>query len=125
MKKYDVLILGAGSAGLTAFAKLKHHFKRVGIIQDGPYGTTCARVGCMPMGLDTSESRTLALLGSTLLTATLDRLDCLPADERTGRDPLSISSHPDLDPRRCCSWCVWQSQLHLHLVFFLFEIRPI
>ncbi|WP_372655614.1 dihydrolipoyl dehydrogenase [Halobacteriovorax sp.] len=47
MKSFDVLILGAGSAGLTAFGKLRHSLN-VGIINAGSYGTTCARVGCMP-----------------------------------------------------------------------------
>ncbi|WP_417336206.1 dihydrolipoyl dehydrogenase [Halobacteriovorax marinus] len=51
MKKYDVIILGAGSAGLTAYGKLRHHFKDIALINDGPYGTTCARVGCMPSKL--------------------------------------------------------------------------
>ena len=47
MKKFDVLIIGAGSAGLTALGKLKHTLN-VALINAGPYGTTCARVGCMP-----------------------------------------------------------------------------
>lgn len=47
-KVYDVAIIGAGTAGLTA---QEHIVKRTGnyvIIDDGPLGTTCARVGCMP-----------------------------------------------------------------------------
>lgn len=48
----DVAVIGAGSAGLTAYkAARSHHDKRVVLIEGGPYGTTCARVGCMPSKL--------------------------------------------------------------------------
>lgn len=44
----DVLIIGAGSAGLAALREVRKHTERFAIINHGPYGTTCARVGCMP-----------------------------------------------------------------------------
>ncbi|HEY9097908.1 MAG TPA: dihydrolipoyl dehydrogenase [Thiobacillus sp.] len=44
----DVIIIGAGTAGLTALRAVKKHTERFVIVNDGPYGTTCARVGCMP-----------------------------------------------------------------------------
>ena len=45
----EVAIIGAGSSGLNARrSALKGGAKRVVLIEDGPYGTTCARVGCMP-----------------------------------------------------------------------------
>ncbi|HJV53795.1 MAG TPA: dihydrolipoyl dehydrogenase [Noviherbaspirillum sp.] len=48
----DVAIIGAGTAGLAAYkAARTHHGKRVLLIEGGPYGTTCARVGCMPSKL--------------------------------------------------------------------------
>lgn len=48
----DIAVIGAGSAGLTAYkAARSHHGKRVVLIEGGPYGTTCARVGCMPSKL--------------------------------------------------------------------------
>ncbi|MEO8407940.1 MAG: dihydrolipoyl dehydrogenase [Oxalobacteraceae bacterium] len=47
----DVAIIGAGSAGLTAYRAAKAHGKRVLLIEGGAYGTTCARVGCMPSKL--------------------------------------------------------------------------
>lgn len=47
-QSYDVVIIGAGTAGLAALREIKRHTDRVAIINDGPYGTTCARVGCMP-----------------------------------------------------------------------------
>jgi dihydrolipoamide dehydrogenase len=47
----DVAILGAGTAGMTAYRSALAHTERVVVIEDGPYGTTCARVGCMPSKL--------------------------------------------------------------------------
>src|SRR5437016_6453102 len=47
----DVAVIGAGTAGLSAFRAAKSHGKRVLLIEGGPYGTTCARVGCMPSKL--------------------------------------------------------------------------
>ncbi|WP_053843601.1 dihydrolipoyl dehydrogenase [Paracidovorax avenae] len=44
----DVIILGAGSAGLAALREVRKRTERVRIVNDGPWGTTCARVGCMP-----------------------------------------------------------------------------
>jgi dihydrolipoamide dehydrogenase len=47
----EVAVIGAGSAGLAAYRAAKSHGKRVLLIEGGPYGTTCARVGCMPSKL--------------------------------------------------------------------------
>jgi dihydrolipoamide dehydrogenase len=47
----DVAIIGAGTAGMTALRSALAHTDRVISIQHGPYGTTCARVGCMPSKL--------------------------------------------------------------------------
>ena len=47
----DVVIIGAGSAGLAALSEVKKRTQNVIIINDGPWGTTCARVGCMPSKL--------------------------------------------------------------------------
>src|ERR1700737_2349861 len=49
--KVDVAVIGAGTAGMTAYLAAKSHDKRVLLIEGGPYGTTCARVGCMPSKL--------------------------------------------------------------------------
>ncbi len=48
---YDVLIIGAGSAGLAALRAVRRHTQRFALIDAGPGGTTCARVGCMPSKL--------------------------------------------------------------------------
>jgi len=53
MKKVytDVAVIGAGSAGLVAFRTANKLTNNVVLIEGGPYGTTCARVGCMPSKL--------------------------------------------------------------------------
>jgi dihydrolipoamide dehydrogenase len=48
VRKVNVAILGAGTAGLTALGVVRKHTDDFVIVNDGPYGTTCARVGCMP-----------------------------------------------------------------------------
>lgn len=47
----DVAVIGAGTAGLAAYSAAKAAGKRALLIEAGPYGTTCARVGCMPSKL--------------------------------------------------------------------------
>lgn len=47
----DVAIIGAGTAGLSAYRAAKKSGKSVVLIEGGPHGTTCARVGCMPSKL--------------------------------------------------------------------------
>ncbi len=44
----DVVIIGAGSAGLYALSQVIRKGKSYLIIQHGELGTTCSRVGCMP-----------------------------------------------------------------------------
>lgn len=47
----DVAIIGAGTAGLSAYRMAKKAGRSVILIEGGPHGTTCARVGCMPSKL--------------------------------------------------------------------------
>jgi dihydrolipoamide dehydrogenase len=47
-ESYDVAIIGAGTAGLSALREIRRQTQNFVVINDGPYGTTCARVGCMP-----------------------------------------------------------------------------
>jgi dihydrolipoamide dehydrogenase len=47
----DVAVIGAGTAGLAAYRAAKAAGKRTLVIEAGPHGTTCARVGCMPSKL--------------------------------------------------------------------------
>lgn len=48
MRKVDVAIIGAGSAGLSARREVAKKTSNYVVIDDGILGTTCARVGCMP-----------------------------------------------------------------------------
>ena len=47
----DVAVIGAGTAGLAAYRAAKAAGASAAIIEGGDYGTTCARVGCMPSKL--------------------------------------------------------------------------
>src|SRR5262249_34168633 len=47
----DVAVIGAGTAGLAARREAVKLGASVVLIEGGPYGTTCARVGCMPSKL--------------------------------------------------------------------------
>ena len=47
-KHFDVIIVGAGSAGLGALREVRKTTQSFAIINDGPWGTMCARVGCIP-----------------------------------------------------------------------------
>jgi len=47
----DVAIIGAGTAGMGAYRSARAHADSVLLIEGGAYGTTCARVGCMPSKL--------------------------------------------------------------------------
>ncbi|MDD5176359.1 MAG: dihydrolipoyl dehydrogenase [Sterolibacterium sp.] len=47
----DVAIIGSGTAGMGAYRAARAHTDSVLLIEGGAYGTTCARVGCMPSKL--------------------------------------------------------------------------
>lgn len=47
----DVAVIGAGTAGLAAYRAAVAAGARAIVIEAGPHGTTCARVGCMPSKL--------------------------------------------------------------------------
>lgn len=48
MPHHRLIILGAGTAGLSAWKRARDLTDDVLMIDPGPLGTTCARVGCMP-----------------------------------------------------------------------------
>lgn len=47
----DVAVIGAGTAGQNARREVEKRGGRPLLIERGPHGTTCARVGCMPSKL--------------------------------------------------------------------------
>jgi len=51
VRNVDVAIIGAGSAGLAAYRAARKWTANVVLIEGEHYGTTCARVGCMPSKL--------------------------------------------------------------------------
>ena len=51
MTRTDVAVIGAGTAGLAAYRAAKAAGRSALLIEGGVYGTTCARVGCMPSKL--------------------------------------------------------------------------
>ena len=65
----DIAILGAGTAGMAAYRKARETTNSLALIENGVYGTTCARVGCMP---------------SKLLIAAAERADAVRTAARFG-----------------------------------------
>lgn len=65
----DVAIIGAGTAGLYALREVRRARKSFVLIDHGPLGTTCARVGCMPSkvalhaGAQWASAQSLARIG--------------------------------------------------------------
>jgi dihydrolipoamide dehydrogenase len=47
-RKVEVAIIGAGTAGINAMSMVREVTDDFVLINGGPLGTTCARVGCMP-----------------------------------------------------------------------------
>lgn len=46
--KVDTVIVGAGSAGLSALREVRRYTEDFLLVNDGHWGTTCAAAGCMP-----------------------------------------------------------------------------
>ncbi len=59
-KNVDVAVIGAGSAGLRAFRQARQAGANAVLINAGAYGTTCARVGCMPSKVLIEVAKTFA-----------------------------------------------------------------
>ena len=50
-RRFDVAVIGAGTAGLEAWRAAEAQGARAVLIEQGPWGTTCIRVGCIPSKL--------------------------------------------------------------------------
>lgn len=48
---FEIAIIGAGTAGMRAYREASKLASNIAIIESGDFGTTCARVGCMPSKL--------------------------------------------------------------------------
>ncbi len=110
--KTDVAIIGAGTAGMLAYRTVKSAGASAILIEGGPYGTTCARVGCMPSKLliAAAEAAHAAASASALgvhIDGTL-RIDGTQVMDRVKRERDrfvgfvldSIDSIPDCDKVR-------------------------
>jgi len=49
--QFDIAIIGGGTSGMSAYKAAVAHTPSVAIIEGGSFGTTCAKVGCMPSKL--------------------------------------------------------------------------
>lgn len=74
----DVAVIGAGTAGIAAYRAATGAGARAVLIERGPGGTTCARVGCMPSKLliaaatAAHAARTTDLFGVRVSGVTVD-----------------------------------------------------
>jgi dihydrolipoamide dehydrogenase len=87
----DVAILGAGTAGLNARREVERSGKRYLLIESGPYGTMCARTGCMPSKLliaaaEAAHSARRASLFGVQISSEAVRVDRRAVLERVRRE---------------------------------------
>ena len=93
----DVAIIGAGSAGLYALREVRRAGRDFLMIDRGPLGTTCARVGCMPSkvalhaGAEWATRKALAGIGVSGLEALSIDLAATWAKLREQRDFFASS----------------------------------
>ena len=64
-KQVEVAIIGTGTAGMVAYRAAKKHSDNVIVIEASHYGTTCARVGCMPSKLLIAAAEAAHAAGAT------------------------------------------------------------
>ncbi|MCY0387731.1 dihydrolipoyl dehydrogenase [Robbsia sp. Bb-Pol-6] len=77
----DVAVIGAGSAGMSAYRAAVKQGARTVLIESGEYGTTCARHACMPSKLLIAAAN--ALHDTTLLDGFGIALDAPPRVDET------------------------------------------
>ena len=88
----DIAVIGAGTAGLTAFHTIRNVGAEALLIDHGPLGTTCARVGCMPSKAVLHAGQqwsAMARLPGADASALVAARDALWQDARRTRDQLA------------------------------------
>ena len=87
-KRYDVAIIGAGTAGLAAFRAAEAEGARPLLIEAGPGGTTCAKEGCMPSKLliAAAEAADLGARADALGVRTSIEVDGVAVMDRVRRE---------------------------------------
>ncbi|MGE0311662.1 MAG: dihydrolipoyl dehydrogenase [Lautropia sp.] len=94
--RVDAVVVGAGTAGLKAFTELRRRGLSTLLVDHGPLGTTCARVGCMPSkavlhaGRQWADLRALA--GGAQLPPPVHGPDALWRHARRTRDRLAADT---------------------------------
>lgn len=89
MNHTDVLVIGAGTAGLAAYRNAKKLHKKVKLVEGYQHGTTCARVGCMPSKLLIAASEAAHAIGDASvfgIHATLDSINGFEVMDRVRRE---------------------------------------
>jgi dihydrolipoamide dehydrogenase len=98
---YDIIIIGAGTAGIAAYKEAIKFTQNILIINDGPWDTTCARVGCMPSKvLIASANRMHNILHANTLGLTTDtQIDTSNVMNRVRllRDRFTEATQKDVD----------------------------
>ena len=98
---YDIIIIGAGTAGISAYKTASKKTTNLLIINHGPWDTTCARVGCMPSKiLISSANRALNIeeAENVGLTVQADiNTDHVMPHLRTLRDRFTRATIKDVD----------------------------
>jgi len=87
--KVDVAVIGAGTAGLVAYRAAVAQGARTVMIEGGHYGTTCARVGCMPSKLLIAAAEAAHMLDAAAgfgVHAGEKRIDGVAVMERVRRE---------------------------------------
>ncbi|OTG83159.1 dihydrolipoyl dehydrogenase [Acinetobacter sp. ANC 4558] len=98
---YDIIIIGAGTAGIAAYKEAIKYTQNLLIVNDGPWDTTCARVGCMPSKvLIASANRMHNIQHAHELALTIDaQLDASAVMHRVRllRDQFTSATQKDVD----------------------------
>ena len=85
-QRVDVAIIGAGTAGLSAMRRVREQTDNFVLINAGPYGTTCARTGCMP-------SKALIEIANSYARAGLLGTLGIRGSENLSVDPRALLAH--------------------------------
>jgi len=104
MKKYDIAVIGAGSAGFSAAITAADQGAKVALIGFGTIGGTCVNVGCVPSktmirAVDSlHQARTAARFAGIKASAEIDDWAMLKAQKDALVDQLRQAKYLDLLP---------------------------